>query len=355
MVCALRGRGFRDVVFFGLPDTWEMLRWMRWRGVQVLAKHTALRVLRKIGLYHASDSKFTEVVGLLERLAIKKIDEGGTCVVYTTKTFLSLIKHCAAVGIPSIVEIPTQPAKTDLSVAAQLATRAIVFAEDDKAVLITQRVPAERVCVVTLVDPSVLPPKPAASCPEVPRFIYTAFFKKRKKLEIVLRAWTLRRSNEGELHIVGPLKETLKHLRSIYAHRRDIVFWGFRDPEELYKSIQGVGLMVSEREGLPRAMLEYMQHGFPILVSEEASKGFVKDGVTGCVLDPCNEETLRNAFDSILDDYLGFWVLGVAGKKYLYEEMEKSNFAKQVVEIIREVATDFQSSAERPLIDGEFE
>jgi hypothetical protein len=91
-------------------------------------------------------------------------------------------------------------------------------------------------------------------------------------------------------------------------------------------------------------MLEYMQYGFPVLVSPEASKGFVANGLTGLVLDPCNQETLRDAFDAILADYRGFWKYGAAGQRHLREAMASGGYADRVVDSIATIVAARQAA-----------
>jgi glycosyltransferase involved in cell wall biosynthesis len=330
MIAALRDRGFKDLIFYGIPDAYEMVRWMGWSAVRVRARALTLGVGVKLGFKTSQDTKWS-LITLIEQLAIKRLKRGDINLVYTTKRFGKLVGYCSMLNIPTIVEVATKP-KTNW---ANKATRVVVLADDDKAELVRQGAPEEQVLSIYPLDASTYTSKPPAPCPDVPRFIYTAIFKRRKRLDMVLRAWTKRRSGVGELHIVGPLGKDGECLQTSYRSRPDIVFWGYRDVADLYQTIQGVGLMVSEREGLPKSMLEYMQHGFPVLVSSDSSKGFMHDGVGGRVLDPCNEEALRDAFDEILSDYHAFWKRGREGQNHLQSAMAKGEFAHQVADLVQ--------------------
>ncbi|MGE0449669.1 MAG: glycosyltransferase family 4 protein [Vicinamibacterales bacterium] len=343
VIDGLRRHGL-EPVFCGVPDCVQAVRSMGWlAGAWVWARLFLLRCARRAGLLTKRRWKRAQKRAITAA-AERRLRRGDISAVLQPNGFPSLLERCARLGIPTVVEwtVHYEPgAKADPG--AHLASRVVTYTERERNNMIAAGIPAERVHVVLPVDAGIYGTRPPAPCPDVPRFLYTSAFKRRKRLDVALRAWASRTSLDGEFHVIGPMGAGCEWIVKAFQERPDVVFHGFANPHELYPVLQGVGVHVSSSEGLPRAMLEYMEYGFPLLVSTDASQGFIEDGVAGTVVDPCDEQTLREAFDRVLADYQAFWEKGRAAQQRLAEAVAGPGCGDRLAAVTAGLIADVRS------------
>jgi glycosyltransferase involved in cell wall biosynthesis len=111
----------------------------------------------------------------------------------------------------------------------------------------------------------------------------------------------------------GELLEENKQLSKILNLEKNIIFTGFTASPEKIIALADICIMNSEREGLSRAMLQYLAGGKPVICSNiYGVKEVMKDDINGCLYDGENLNGLYNKISLLLssEEYLNKLTMG---------------------------------------------
>jgi glycosyltransferase involved in cell wall biosynthesis len=111
----------------------------------------------------------------------------------------------------------------------------------------------------------------------------------------------------------GELLAENKRLSKTLNLEKNIIFTGFTVYPEKIIALADICIMNSEREGLSRAMLQYLAGGKPVICSNiYGVKEVMKDDINGCLYDGENLNGLYNKISLLLsnEDYLNKLTIG---------------------------------------------
>ena len=119
-------------------------------------------------------------------------------------------------------------------------------------------------------------------------------------------------------------------------HEEGAVNWiGYhKDVKGLYEESH-VAVLPSYREGLPKALVEAMAIGRPVVTTDvPGCRTVVKDGITGYKVEVRNAEELREAMDKLITDKSLRIKMGKAGRQFAEEEFSLRNVLDRTFEIL---------------------
>tara|TARA_Y100000389_G_scaffold162367_1_gene165138 strand:- start:737 stop:1888 length:1152 start_codon:yes stop_codon:yes gene_type:complete len=101
----------------------------------------------------------------------------------------------------------------------------------------------------------------------------------------------------------GELLDENKKLTQKLNLEDKIIFTGFTEHPEKIIALSDICVMNSEREGLSRAMLQYLASGKPVVCSNiYGVDEVIKDNVNGCLYESKDKDGLYNALINLLND-----------------------------------------------------
>ena len=99
----------------------------------------------------------------------------------------------------------------------------------------------------------------------------------------------------------GPEEKRLKALAAEYGIEDKIIFLGFRDDIPLILSLLDIFVLPSLEEGLPRAVIEAMAAGVPVIATDiGGTRELVANEKTGYLVQPGDSHGLAAAIESVL-------------------------------------------------------
>ena len=126
--------------------------------------------------------------------------------------------------------------------------------------------------------------------------------------------------------------------RIITSERLDDVvkFTGFRDDTPDLLAIMDVFVLPSHREGMPRAILEAMAAGRPVIATNiRGCREEVIHDVTGLLVDVGDSEALAEAVMKVLSDEGLALRMGQAGRKRVEEEFDEEIVLQRQLDVYR--------------------
>lgn len=124
-----------------------------------------------------------------------------------------------------------------------------------------------------------------------PVVLMLAAYEPRKRHREFLKAFAALRHEMPDVRILfagkGPIEDEVRATVTELGLQDRVVFCGFRsDPESLI-ALADLCLLTSEREGLPRVVVQYITSGKPVLVADlPGIEEIVQDGRNGLITDP---------------------------------------------------------------------
>jgi len=120
----------------------------------------------------------------------------------------------------------------------------------------------------------------------------------------------------------GPERAKLEHIVKKEGLGANVIFQGMVPNVAPYLRRCKLGLMVSEREGMPNVILEYMAAGLPVVATDILGVSeIVQDGVTGYIIPVGDTKALALAIKKLLADEHQALYMGQAGRKILESGM----------------------------------
>ena len=110
-----------------------------------------------------------------------------------------------------------------------------------------------------------------------------------------------------------------------------LVFLGACDRmSDVYRDAD-ILVSTSDREGTPNVVLEAMAHGLPVVATAVGGTVEILDHTRGILVEPNNEDALRNATWRLVSDRKLRYRLGNAGKKYVAENHSLDRLQKHLL------------------------
>ena len=155
----------------------------------------------------------------------------------------------------------------------------------------------------------------------------------------------------GEMEPENPAALTHRELAPYFSHPA-FKYWGFLDDIRPVLAQADVFVLPSYREGMPRAVLEAMAMGKPIVTTDAAGcKETVEPGENGLLVPVRNVEALTSAMQQLMD--LPPAVLQEMGEKSRQRALDRFNMQainQQFLDLINEVITDGIAAKKRSVV-----
>jgi glycosyltransferase involved in cell wall biosynthesis len=182
-------------------------------------------------------------------------------------------------------------------------------------------------------------PRPGRSRPdEVPTLTCVARLEPVKNHRMLIEAAGIlkRRGTSFRLRLVGdgPLRTEYQELCRSLGIEAQVEFLGYRNdiPELLAET--DVAVLTSVKEGLPRAVLEAMAMGLPVVATRvPGTCEVVRHGETGLAVEVGDNQGLAAALGRLIDDPTLRARLGEQGRRVALEEFDE----RPVVDALREL------------------
>ncbi len=187
----------------------------------------------------------------------------------------------------------------------ELADLIIVLSNESKKSFIKNGVPAEKIVVINLSLSRIYsneydPQKRFA-------FICTAKHSFVKGTHNLLLAWRKAKISNIPLFLVGDISNDLLDFMAKYGPFDNVYLMGNRDIHSFYLKFNFFGVLNSLSEGCPRAVIEYLGYGFPVITSPVSTCDIVEHGKNGFIVN--DEHSLIDAlqfFAEHIEDYERF-------------------------------------------------
>lgn len=136
---------------------------------------------------------------------------------------------------------------------------------------------------------------------------YVAVLERRKRHRELLGSIAPLLRRHGHVHLVlagdGPERPELESLTKEAAISAQVHFLGFRDDVDAVLAGCHVGVFVSEREGLPRSLVQYAIAGKPIVATRlPGIDRVLRDGFNGYVVAPDAFDDFAARLESLIAD-----------------------------------------------------
>lgn len=193
----------------------------------------------------------------------------------------------------------------------------VINREDEEAAKRYGLVPAERVCYTPGIgvdtdyySPDNVPEAEVVRVrqelglsPETPLFLSIAEFNPGKRHQDILKA--LARLGRSEVHLAfagtGPLMEQMQLLASDLGIQSQVHFLGYRQDVPALIRASTATLLASEREGLPRSVMESLCLEIPVIGTQTRGIRDLLEGDCGLIVKLADVEELAEAMARILD------------------------------------------------------
>ncbi len=201
----------------------------------------------------------------------------------------------------------------DRRVVGRLASAVIAVSEADRRRMIEEvGMPANRIVLIPNGTPS-LPPGDGLTVreelgiePETPVLAMIAVLRAQKAIDVMLRALAILRSSHPDVRLLvaGPGDPTeLLALASQLGIPDAASFLGHRSDIANVLAAANVGVLSSDYEGSPLAVLEYMSAGLPVVATDVGGlPQMVERGETGLLVPRRDAPALAAAIERLLFD-----------------------------------------------------
>jgi glycosyltransferase involved in cell wall biosynthesis len=140
--------------------------------------------------------------------------------------------------------------------------------------------------------------------------------------------------------IVGDGPEKVKLLKLVQKKGlgEEVIFTGFQSDPLSYINVFDIFVLTSEREGLPRVILESMLMGKPVVASRiPGVVELVIEGETGFLVPSKDPEAFAEKILTLIDDQELRKKMGEQGKKRILENFTMNKYIKGVEAVFEEV------------------
>lgn len=257
-----------------------------------------------------------------------------------------------AVGIPCIQHSRAAARLNTLEAEAvnALASRVICVSKGVRDDLVNEGVRPEKCTVVyNGIDVSLLPKRSAEDIRRElgiraaePVTGTVGSLINRKRIDLLIDAVANLKDTGLKCIIVGegPLLEELKKRAASLGIVANIIFTGFKEDALSYVNAMDVFVLPSEKEGLPRVVLEAMLSSKPVISFDvTGAKELVKNGTTGLLVKegPADHTALAGAIRTMIADKTSCQTMGLAARERVVSEFGIDKYVTGVEKVFGEV------------------
>lgn len=164
---------------------------------------------------------------------------------------------------------------------------------------------------------------------------------KRKRVELLLQAFSRMKDVEEMICLVvgdGTEKDNLKKAAEALGVKERVIFTGFSPDALSFINSMDIFVSPSEKEGLPRVILEAMLMGKPVVAFDViGTRELVVNGKTGILVKEESAGALASAVTGILEKRDALKSLGEEGRKRVLEGFGIDRYVSGVEKVFEEV------------------
>jgi glycosyltransferase involved in cell wall biosynthesis len=240
----------------------------------------------------------------------------------------------------------------DREVIGRLADRIVTVSEQDRTRMAElEGVPRDK---IVLIHNSVTARTPTGHdvrgelgiAPDAPVLLALAMLRRQKALDVLLAAMAILRSRFPTLALVlaggpdvdNPEADRLRMVTDELGLGGTVHMVGRRDDVGDLLAAADIGVLSSDYEGTPLAVLEYMQAGLPVVsTSVGGVPEFVTDGVDGLLVPARDPAALADALTRLLDDPRRRVEMGGRGRERMKTEFGHERAVERFVALYDEL------------------
>lgn len=163
-------------------------------------------------------------------------------------------------------------------------------------------------------------------------FVYLGMSPLRKGLPYLLEAWRGVRGR-SRLIVAGLQPHLLFHVRKRWGHLPNVSFHGPVNALWLYEQADVYVAPTLAEGSPPRATLEAMACGIPVITTEAGSGGAIRSGLDGLIIPERNVEALQQAMEELMPAVVR-QRMGISARKRVVTHYHATGFGEQFAEII---------------------
>jgi glycosyltransferase involved in cell wall biosynthesis len=175
--------------------------------------------------------------------------------------------------------------------------------------------------------------------PGVPVLIQTATLRPQKAVEVMIAATALLRTRHPDVRLLIAGEGDTAGLQAVAAAHGvgdAVSLLGSRGDVADLLATATAGVLSSDFEGMPLAVLEYMAAGLPVVATDVGGlPEIVRDGETGFLVPPRDPEALAERVSQLLSDPALARDMGERGRRRQREEFSRDAMVAQVSELYR--------------------
>jgi glycosyltransferase involved in cell wall biosynthesis len=252
----------------------------------------------------------------------------------------------------------------DRYIVSRYSDMVIAVSEADRRRMIsTVGMPSER---VTLIPNGIPEPHPhhAGSvraklgiADDVPLLVQTAVMRPQKAIGTMLEAMAILRQREpaARLLILGPGDHRALQTRAAELAVLDAVsFLGQRDDVADILAVADVGVLSSDFEGMPLAILEYMAAGLPVVSTDVGGvPEIVREGETGLLVPRGDSRALADRIGRLIADPELARRMGQNGRRLQQERFSAEAMVRETTALYERLLADAGIPVPPPGVDSE--
>lgn len=284
-------------------------------------------------LLHAIELRW-RIVPTAQRIA-ERLRDGGFDLLYMNNQPSSNLEGYLAAEMASLPVVQHCRSGTDLcpqetEIVNRIARRIVCVSEGIKDSLIAQGVRSDLCCVVhNAIDTNQRLPEPVRVARRTPAALVIgsvgSLMQRKSNDHLLLAAARLRERYAQDFCLVfvgdGPEMNNLKALAGALGLAPMTEFAGFQQQPLAWTAAMDVLALCSPREGLPRAVLEAMLLGKPVVASDVVgSRELVREGESGFLYPYGDIEALADRLQRLLEDPLLRRRMGEAGRQRILDD-----------------------------------
>jgi len=139
----------------------------------------------------------------------------------------------------------------------------------------------------------------------------------------------------------GPLESTVRESIRKYELQNDVLLIGQQSPLHQHLALADAVVLTSEKEGIPRIVMEAMAFGKPVVATDAlGTRELVRDGETGILVPLDRPDLLSEALMKVMDDHELRRRMGLEAKKVIENEYTEQLVVERLVRMYTELAPE---------------
>ncbi len=173
--------------------------------------------------------------------------------------------------------------------------------------------------------------------PDAPVLVQTAGLRPQKAVEVMLRAMAILLTTHPDARLLvagGGDQSALRATATELGLGEGVCFLGARGDVPDILAAADVGVLSSDFEGMPLAVLEYMAAGLPVVATEVGGvPEIVRSGETGLLVAPRDPVALAAGLRRLLDDRALARAMGERGRSRQHERFSDQAMVRRVTDL----------------------